>query len=103
MTSRERNFLRADGNRKKAAKIKLERGCSDCGYNIDSYALEFDHRENSGIPYSGKSRTVASMMYLNWNLVLAEIAKCDVVCANCHAIRTFKRRKTKQQGVAVPC
>lgn len=23
--------------------------------------------------------------------VLAEIAKCDLVCANCHAIRTFAR------------
>ena len=23
--------------------------------------------------------------------ILAEIAKCDLVCANCHAIRTFER------------
>jgi hypothetical protein len=23
--------------------------------------------------------------------ILAEIAKCDLVCANCHAIRTFSR------------
>ena len=23
--------------------------------------------------------------------ILAEIAKCDLVCANCHAIRTFDR------------
>jgi hypothetical protein len=24
--------------------------------------------------------------------VLAEIAKCELVCANCHAVRTFRRR-----------
>lgn len=24
-------------------------------------------------------------------LILAEIAKCELVCTNCHAIRTFQR------------
>jgi hypothetical protein len=34
----------------------------------------------------------------NKRRVLAEIAKCELVCANCHALRTFLRRR----GVAQP-
>lgn len=103
MERRQRNFLRASRNRNKAAEIKVIRGCTDCGYNENPFALEFDHRENTGEPYSGKSRTVASLMYGGWESILVEIEKCDVVCANCHAIRTFERRKIKRQGVSVPC
>lgn len=32
--------------------------------------------------------------------VLAEIAECDLVCANCHAIRTWERlmRRHEEEG-----
>ena len=33
-------------------------------------------------------------------LVLAEIEKCDLVCANCHAVRTYERRLA--DGGSVP-
>lgn len=86
---------RADIKRNKVAEIKLMRGCIDCGYNSNSFALEFDHKENNGVPYTGKSKTVASYMYNSWERILEEIEKCDVVCCNCHAIRTFNRRFKK--------
>lgn len=82
----------ANEKRKMVAQIKLDSGCVDCGYNKNSYALEFDHKDNTGIPYSGKSKTVASLMYYSWERILKEISKCEVVCCNCHAIRTFERR-----------
>lgn len=91
-----RDRERADRHRKLIAELKLSKGCVDCGYNKNAYALEFDHRENSGIPYTGRSKTVASMMYNSWQKILDEIAKCDVVCSNCHAIRTFTRRFASQ-------
>lgn len=67
---------------------QLAKGCMDCGYNKHPAALEFDHRPgekklfNIGEQMGNRSRKVL------WE----EIAKCDVVCANCHNIRTAERR-----------
>lgn len=77
---------RADERRNAVAAYKLAQGCADCGYNENALALEFDH-----LPGTEKKRTVASLMYNSWEAIWAEIAKCEVVCANCHAIRTFTR------------
>ena len=69
-------------------KIKVERGCADCGYNANPVALDFDH-----LPGTVKNFRIASMAAGNkWELIEAEIAKCEVVCANCHRIRTADRR-----------
>ena len=66
--------------------IKLERGCADCGYNAHPAALDFDHR-----PGVKKLFNLANMSNATWTQVEAEVAKCDVVCANCHRIRTVTR------------
>ena len=65
----------------------LEHGCMDCGYAKDARALSFDHR-----PGTVKIRDIKSGRTLGWAALLAEIAKCDVVCMNCHVIRTSERR-----------
>jgi len=79
--------VRYDANKAKADAIKLGRGCADCGYRTAATALEFDH-----LPGTAKVREV-SHLYGNcaWTAVAAEIAKCEVVCANCHKIRSDKR------------
>lgn len=58
--------------------------CSDCGEQ-DIRVLEFDHVEE-------KLKSV-SIMRRGYSLesVMEEIAKCEVVCANCHRIRTSER------------
>jgi hypothetical protein len=66
--------------------IKLERGCVDCGFNGHPVALEFDH-----LPGSGKVANISHMRGGSWAAVEAEIAKCEVVCSNCHRIRTTER------------
>jgi hypothetical protein len=69
--------------------IKLAAGCADCGYNHFPEALQFDH-----IPERGpKLFNVANRTNRRWSLVLAEIEKCEVVCANCHAVRTWRTRR----------
>lgn len=63
---------------------KLSLGCSDCGER-DPTVLEFDHLRD-------KDASVAALVrYGNWARVEAEVAKCDVVCANCHRRRTAMR------------
>jgi hypothetical protein len=58
--------------------------CADCG-ECDPLVLEFDHRGD-------KEFNIGSVFpYRNWASILAEIAKCDVVCANCHRRRTAGR------------
>jgi hypothetical protein len=58
--------------------------CVDCGES-DPIVLEFDH-------LADKAFTIGEgLRDRNWDSVLAEIAKCDVVCANCHRRRTARR------------
>lgn len=57
----------------------------DCGYNAHHSALQFDHVRGK------KSRNVCDARSIKQAII--EIAKCEVVCANCHAVRTFIRRK----------
>jgi hypothetical protein len=77
-------------------KVRLERTrylieyfkanpCVDCGER-DPIVLEFDHLgEKSFDVGQGISER-------NWQSVLDEIAKCEVVCANCHRRRTARQR-----------
>jgi hypothetical protein len=79
----------ARGKAKRTAEIdeiKLAAGCVDCGYRAHAVALDFDHR-----PGEVKLFSVAWGKAHAWANVLAEMAKCDVVCANCHRIRTLAR------------
>lgn len=70
-------------------EYKLERGCADCGYKGHPAALEFDH-----LPQFEKKYTISQItarMAIPHEVVLEEIAKCEVVCANCHRVRTYAR------------
>lgn len=81
-----RNSGRATWRRSVIDRFKIRKGCVDCWYKKDSAALEFDHLGDD------KVKTVASSLYSSWAVIKAEIGKCEVVCANCHAIRTRNRR-----------
>lgn len=68
------------------------RPCADCGFTYPFYVMQFDHRDPST-----KSFTIGSSVTrgLGINAYKNEIAKCDVVCANCHAQRTHNQRELK--------
>jgi hypothetical protein len=58
--------------------------CTDCGES-DPLVLEFDHLGDKRFSIS------IGMRKKSWDAVLAEIEKCEVVCANCHRKRTALR------------
>lgn len=65
-----------------------EKPCADCNHEYPYYVMQFDHLEGFVKLFDlGK----AHIKGYSEKKILEEIAKCDVVCANCHAARTFKR------------
>jgi hypothetical protein len=63
-------------------ELKLERGCAECGYRGHPAALDFHHTDPAG-----KRATVSRLSHGSREEVLAEIEKCEVLCANCHKLR----------------
>jgi hypothetical protein len=60
--------------------------CADCGQRYDCEQMDFDHVRGS------KSFNIGNAWWdTSVERLLAEIAKCDVVCAVCHRLRTVAR------------
>lgn len=70
-----------------------EHPCVDCGES-DPVVLEFDHLRDKSFSVSQGFRD------RRWQSVLDEIAKCEVVCANCHRRRTARRGGFARAAVA---
>ncbi len=63
--------------------------CTDCTETFPYYVMEWDH-----IPERGQKRFNISKVAghgMNTARAQAEIAKCDLVCRNCHGLRTHIR------------
>lgn len=79
--NRARYLLR---NRKRAARNMAivdafkAKGCADCGV-ADLDILELHHRDPAA-----KEQAIARMRCANVQKLEVELAKCDVLCANCH-------------------
>ena len=69
---------------KKVWEYKTSKGCADCGVT-DYRVLDFDHLRDKEFQISTKARI------WSWERLQPEIEKCEVVCSNCHRIRTFER------------
>lgn len=73
--------------------------CLDCKRSFPPYVMDFDHR-----PGELKVANVSSLLMANsWSAVEAEMAKCDIVCANCHRIRTHERYGDGSDGKMRGC
>jgi hypothetical protein len=88
-----RKTARKIENRAKLDAIKAV-PCADCKQRFPPVCMDFDHR-----PSETKKRDVSAMMHRPWQTVLLEIAKCDLVCANCHRIRSATREHAKRVDV----
>jgi hypothetical protein len=86
-----RNQKNNPGQRRRSAEYVLaflrEHPCRRCG-EADPIVLEFNHRE-PGVKSGNVSDMVLRMC--SPGRLEAEMASCDVLCANCHRRRTAER------------
>lgn len=73
--------------RRIVTRLKVQQGCTLCGYNEHPAALDFDHIDRTSKNYNistmvNQGRSDASME--------REIVKCRVLCANCHRVESTK-------------
>lgn len=68
-------------------RYKLGKGCIDCGYNHNPYALQWDHRDPQD-----KIFTPHRMASYSIKNIILEARKCDIRCANCHTIRSVEEK-----------
>ena len=67
--------------------------CLDCNRKFPPYVMDFDHIEDN------KHRNVSNLAHDGaMAKAIAEANKCEVVCSNCHRIRTHERRSTSSSG-----
>lgn len=75
-----------------AALALKDKPCCDCGLRFPHYVMEWDH-----VPGRGKKKYCVSDFYgrikVTAKTFVAEMAKCDLVCANCHRTRTYNRKR----------
>lgn len=68
--------------------LKETTPCADCGQKFPHYIMELDHLRD-------KVRVVANLAGESDAVFYGELRKCEIVCANCHAVRTHNRRADK--------
>lgn len=61
--------------------------CTDCGQRFPTYAMDFDHVRGEKVA----AVSVLVSKGASEEIIREELAKCELVCANCHRIRTFSR------------
>lgn len=80
--------------RERFAEYKASLSCEVCGFSHPA-ALDFHHRDGDD-----KQVEVAKMITWgnSWETIMAEVAKCQVLCANCHRILHYDASRRGANG-----
>lgn len=62
--------------------------CTDCGVIYPYYVMQFDH-------LGDKEFTISHGRWKSLDKIKEEVAKCEVVCANCHFERSWQRKRSR--------
>lgn len=88
------NKKRRKENTKELITLKSN-PCVDCKNTYPYYVMEFDH-----VPEKGEKKAnigcITGSRKMTAPSVQEELAKCDLVCANCHKIRTHFRNQQRR-------
>jgi hypothetical protein len=76
------------------AELKATKQCLRCAESAPE-CLQFHHRDPTR-----KDFDIWRALARGWSRprILAEIEKCDVLCANCHLIHHWTERQTRSRG-----
>ena len=92
---RESEIRRVTSRQRAAADVlnSLRRvPCADCRRGFRPHMMDFDHRD----PTTKSFALSGECQFKSAETPLREVAKCDVVCANCHRLRTQRQRASFQ-------
>jgi hypothetical protein len=78
------NIRRKKINTEWLKQYKESQPCTDCKQQYPYYVMDFDHLRDK--------KDNISKLLASKSILLSEIEKCELVCANCHRIRTHKRK-----------
>jgi hypothetical protein len=86
-TARSRAKIRKR-NQEHVLAIKADTPCTDCGHKFPAVCMDFDHLDGDA-----KIKSISDLVQQCASVAAidAELAKCELVCANCHRIRTATR------------
>ena len=79
--------------RRHIQEVKSSTPCTDCKKQYPYYVMGFDHLRDKKFNVSN-THLASSMEDL-----INEISKCEVVCSNCHKVRTYTRKVTSGDSV----
>jgi hypothetical protein len=87
------NKRRQDEFRSWYTSLKAGRPCADCAEVFHPAAMQWDH-----LPEHEKKAALGELVrHGSRQRIIEEIAKCELVCANCHAVRSYLRAHEDQQ------
>lgn len=84
----DKAYRKRDAIRKWVYDLKENTPCTDCNKRFPYYVIDFDHLKD-------KTQTISRLINNgSWIQIKSEVAKCEIVCSNCHRIRTYTRIST---------
>jgi hypothetical protein len=72
--------------------LKEKSPCLDCKEYYPYYVMDFDH-----VRGKKQANVMELIPTLSKKRIDQEIAKCEIVCSNCHRIRTHNRKSNKRK------
>jgi hypothetical protein len=81
-----------DKNKAFVDSYKMKRGCACCSWKDFPEGLDLDHKNPEE-----KYQDISSMLTRQKSILLAELAKCIVLCACCHRLKTARPKEFKKR------
>lgn len=86
MSKRSERRAERDRHRSYLTSLKTGKPCELCGIVLNHWQMQYDH-----VDPSAKRAAVSRLLCISRKAIDAEIAKCRLLCANCHADVTYRQ------------